>query len=82
MEVIEKTSCNKIKSTNFTVLIILAAIVSVPIGGTVFAQGEVQLYPFPCPEGHSCHCNAGSGVWVDDTTGFRINAGCTGDNGE
>jgi hypothetical protein len=75
VKVIEKINYNKIKSPNF-VLIILAAIVSVPIGGASFAQDEVQLYEY-CEPGHSCFCIEGSGTWVDETTGFRINTGCT-----
>ena len=55
MKVIEKINYNKIEKPNIVLVIILAAIVSVPIGGTSFAQGEVQLYEY-CEPGHSCFC--------------------------
>ena len=79
MKIIEKINYNKIKSLNIVLVIILAAIVSVPMVGTSFAQGEVQLYEY-CEPGHSCFCIESSGTWVDETTGFRINTGCTGDD--
>jgi hypothetical protein len=52
---------------------------SVPIVGTSYSQGEVQLYEY-CEPGHSCICIESSGTWVDETTGFRINTGCTDDD--
>jgi len=55
MKVIEKINYNDIKGPNFVLVIILSAMVSVPIGGTSFAQGEVQLYEY-CEPGHSCFC--------------------------
>jgi len=76
---IEKINHNKIKSQSFVLVIILAAIIFVPTGVTSFAQGEVQLYEY-CEPGHSCFCIESSGTWVDETTGFRINTGCTGDD--
>ena len=79
MNFLEKPNYNRIKCPNFVLVMILAAIVSVPIVGTSFAQGEVQLYEY-CEPGHSCFCIEGSGTWVDETTGFRINTGCTSDD--
>lgn len=78
MKVIEKINYNDIKGPNFVLVIILSAMVSVPIGGTSFAQGEVQLYEY-CEPGHSCFCIQSSGTWVDEATGFRINTGCISD---
>jgi hypothetical protein len=79
VKVIEITNYNKIKSPSIVLVIILTAIVSVPIAGTSFAQGEVKLYEY-CEPGHSCFCIDSSGTWVDETTGFRINTGCTSDD--
>ncbi len=79
MKDIEKINLNKIKSQSFVLVIILAAIMSVSTGVTASVEGEVQLYEY-CEPGHSCFCIEGSGTWVDETTGFRINTGCTGDD--
>lgn len=79
MKVVEKINFNKITKPNIILVVILAAINSVPITGTSFVQGEVQLYEY-CEPGHSCFCIDSSGTWVDETTGFRINTGCTSNN--
>ncbi|HSF51019.1 MAG TPA: hypothetical protein VLA74_09700 [Nitrososphaeraceae archaeon] len=68
--------------SSLAILILLAAISSVPIGVTAFAQGEIIQYQLACPAGYECYCTPDSGVWHSipedgGQGGFSINAGCT-----
>ena len=63
--------------TIFATFLVVTAIFSISI--IQFANAQQGVIPdnsLLCPEGHDCHCIPSTGVYVDTTSGFRINNGC------
>jgi hypothetical protein len=64
--------------TSFMVILVTVAIFSLAITHYSNAQqGVIPDNSISCPEGHDCHCIPASGNYVDTTSGFRINDGCS-----